>query len=465
MNDIITSSKDFKSKFFNELKLLIKLSAPLLFTQLGVCAIGFIDSTMAGHYSKSALASIAVGSSIFFPFTMALNGVMMAVTPIIAQLKGGGREKESGAVVKEALWIGFFFAVFLTILVNNVDFLLKTMDLQPGIFITIKKYLFGISIGLPAMAFYSVLRSFVEGLGKTKPQMVIAFITVAFNFAANGILIHGKYGFPELGGAGCGWASGLTFWVFLFCIILYICFDKECRKIDIVSSFSLPSLRGMGEIIKLGLPIGGTIFMECSIFACITLFIGALGSIIVAGHQITLNYSSLVFAIPLSIGMAVTIRVGHQIGAKEARGARLSCFTGIGLAVFCALLTLCFTRFCPFIITSFYTKDKEVIDVSVSLLKIACLYQISDAIMIISQSALRGYKDTFVTFLLTFTAYWVITLPVGYIIGMTDLIVPALGAKGFWISLIIGLSTSGFFLFIRLFNLSRDYIKKFELMN
>jgi len=334
------------------------------------------------------------------------------------------------------------------------------MKLDNHIALVVKDYLFGLSLGFPAVAAYFVLKSYVEGLGSTKPQMIISIISVAFNYGANDILIHGKWGFPELGGAGCGYASGLTFWVSLFSILVYILTDKICKKTRIFSTFSLPSLKGSMEILKLGLPIGCTLFMECSIFACITLFIGVLGPLIMGGHQITLNYSGLIFSIPLSIGMAITIRAGQAIGRKEPEAARFSSIMGCLLAMGLSFFTILFTILFPDFIAAVYTKDPEIAAIAVSLLKLGALYQFSDSIMVTSQAALRGYKDANMTFWLTFTAYWVITLPLGYVLAMTDIVVPALGASGFWLSLIAGITISGVLLALRLIRVSNSHIQE-----
>ncbi len=445
--------------YLEELAAIIKLAFPMLVTQLGVSAVGFIDTMMAGHYSNTALAGAAVGSSIGFPCIIALNGVMMAVTPITAQLTGAGHLKPIGPKVRQALWLGILLAALLFAVFGHMDTVLEMMKLDREVVAVAKGYLAGLSLGLPAAAGYFVLKSYVEGLGDTKPQMIISVITVGFNYLANDILIHGKWGFPELGGAGCGYASGLTFWLFFLCILGYSLVNKRCQKTQVFSTLSLPSAKGIMEILKLGLPIGGTIFMECSIFACITLFIGVLGPIIVGGHQITLNYSGLVFAFPLSIGMSITIRAGHAIGRKDPESARFSCFMGCALAVGISLLTLAFTRLFSHEIVAVYTTDPVVSAIAVSLLQIGALYQVSDAIMTTCQGALRGYKDANMTLLLTFTAYWVITLPLGYVLAMTDLVVPALGAKGFWLSLIAGLTISGVLLSSRLYRVSSKHIK------
>ncbi|VFQ46593.1 multi antimicrobial extrusion protein [Desulfoluna butyratoxydans] len=427
-----------------------RLALPIILSQLSVAAAGFIDTMMAGHYSSNALAGAAVGGSLCFPFIIAMNGLMMAVTPITAQLTGAGRKGESGRVVRQALWLALFFSLLLFVGIRHMDPVLALMKTTDEVVPIIKGYLEGISFGFPAIAGYFVLKSYAEGIGRTKPQMIISLLTVPFNYVANDILIYGKFGLPALGGAGCGWASGLTFWLFFLLMLLYTLSSETCREGKPFAEFSLPSPAGMGELLALGLPIAGTIFMECSIFACITLFLGALGPVVVGGHQVALNFSGLVFSIPLSIGMALTIRAGHAVGARDPEGARYSCFTGCMMAMVVSLFTLSFTLGFAREIVAVYTRDPDVTAVAVDLLFLAALYQVSDSVMTTSQGALRGYKDAKVTFILTFTAYWVITLPLGYTLSMTDALVPAMGARGFWLSLIAGLTVSGLFLGVRL---------------
>jgi len=446
------------SRYLTELKAIVLLALPVIVSQISVIATGFIDTMMAGHYSNNALAGVAVGSSICFPFIIALSGVMMAVTPITAHLAGAGQMKKAASVAGQALWLGIFMSVILCVFMRHTDPIISMMALPLDVTSIVKGYLEGIAVGIPAVAGYFVLKSFAEGLGKTAPQMIISVFCVFFNYFANDILMHGRYGLPELGGAGCGWASGLTFWVYFVCILIYLFFSRTCRETGFFCGFSFPYVKGLAEIIKLGLPIGGTLFMECSIFACITLFIGVLGPVIVGGHQIALNYSGLVFAIPLSIGMSITIRTGHFIGGGNPAAARFSCITGCTLAMGVSLLTLSCTLFFAEKIVSIYTSDPDLTKVAVSLMKTAALYQVSDALMATSQGALRGYKDAFMTLCLTFLAYWVITLPLGYVLSMTDMIVSPMGAKGFWVSLIVGLTVSGVLLSTRLNRVSRRHV-------
>lgn len=179
-----------------------RLALPIMLSQLSVAAAGFIDTMMAGHYSSNALAGAAVGSSLCFPFIIALSGVMMAVTPITAQFTGAGRTVEAGRVARQALWVALFFSALLFLGIRHVDPLLALMKTTGDVVPIVKGYLEGISYGFPAIACYFVLKSYVEGIGRTKPQMVISLATVPFNYIANDILIYGKFGMPALGVPG-----------------------------------------------------------------------------------------------------------------------------------------------------------------------------------------------------------------------------------------------------------------------
>jgi len=216
---------------------------------------------------------------------------------------------------------------------------------------------------------------------------------------------------------------------------------------------------GAGHIIRLGLPIGFSLLVEASAFALIALFLSPLGGRVVAAHQITLNYSSLIFILPLSIAIAITIRVGHAVGRKRYDRARLVSNAGLLLNLFIALATVAVTLTCARQIAGIYTRDGEVIFIALGLLNLNALYQLPDAFQVGAAAALRGYKDTRIPLGLIVIAYWVIGLPLGYSLAMTDFWGRPMGAKGFWISLIAGLSAAAVLLGGRLFLVGRRHLR------
>ncbi len=429
---------------------LIALATPILAAQLSQQALAFVDTVMAGRVSPTDLAGVAVGGSIWGPIFLFLYGVLLAITPIVAQLHGAGKTAETGPQTRRGL-ITVMPLVFIAILVlRNADYIFTKMSVDPQIAIIASEYLKAISWGLPAIAIFFLLRNLSEGLGLARPSMLIGLASIPVNIACNYVFIYGKLGLPAMGGVGCGWASTISLWFMCSCMLITI---WRIRRYSKTNFFNL-SKHYQGEkgaqLLRLGLPIGLALLVEASIFAMIALFLSPLGAITVASHQITLNYSSMVFMIPLSLSSAITIRVGYAIGRQRYDRANLTSKVGLCLNIAVAIITAAFTLIFANHIAGIYTNDSQVITIAVTLLYLNAFYQIPDAIQVGAAAALRGHKDTRVPLIMVVIAYWIIGMPLGYSLALTDFWGDPIGAKGFWISLIIGLSVAAALLGIRL---------------
>ncbi len=433
-----------------EVRLLLNLAAPILTAQLAQQGLAFVDTVMAGRVSATDLAGVAVGGSIWGPLFMFLYGVFLAVTPMVAQLHGAGNTSETGPLARRGIIVALPLVFITILLLRNAGFVFTKMQVDPQIASIAVGYLNAISWGVPAVALFFLLRNLSEGLGLARPSMIIGLASIPVNVAGNYVFIYGKLGLPAMGGVGCGWASALSLWFMCGCMLLTI---WRVRKYSMTHFFRLSTQRGSEgarQLIRLGLPIGFLLLVEASIFTLIALFLSPLGALTVASHQITLNYSSLIFMVPLSISSAITIRVGNAIGKQRHDRARLVSKAGLALnssiALFTAAVTLVFAE----TIAGTYTRDLEVISISVGLLYLSALFQFSDAFQVSAAAALRGYKDTRVPLLMIVIAYWVIGLPLGYSLALTEFWGTPMGAKGFWISLIVGLSITAPLLGMRL---------------
>ncbi|MBW2010782.1 MAG: MATE family efflux transporter [Deltaproteobacteria bacterium] len=457
MNDLRTPGLKILSK---ELKSLILLSGPLIAAQISQSAMGFVDTVMAGRVSSVDLAAVAMGSSIWFPVFLFILGILMAVIPSVAQLHGAGKNQEIGFHVRQALILGLALSLVGMPLLRHAGPILDLMDVDPLAVPLTLGYLKGVSWGLPAIAGYFVLRHFSEGLSCSKPSMVTGMIGLGFNIVANYLLIYGKFGLPALGGAGCGWATALTMWVMCLCMFATVKKAKIYQSARLFEQWPRPDLQELGRIIRLGLPIGCSFFVETSLFAVIALLIGSLGADIVAAHQITLSFASLVFMVPMSISSAISVRVGQAIGQSNCVRAGRAGYIGIGLTAAIAFFSSILCYLFPESIAAIYTKHSEVARMAVGLLSLAALFQVSDAIQVSTAGALRGYKDTRNPMILQIFSYWVIGLPLGYTLGLTSFWGPPLGAKGFWIGLIAGLTSAAILLSLRLRIVSSRYEAK-----
>jgi MATE family multidrug resistance protein len=433
-----------------ELKGLLSLALPIMIAQLATTAMGFVDAVMAGRVSPRDLASVALGNSIWIPVYLLMSGVLLATTPKVAQRFGSGQLDEIGPLVRQALWLALCVGLIGSGLLLGAEPILHWMKVDPLLIEPSMGYLHGIAFGLPGMAFYYVLRCYSDGMGRTRPSMVIGICGLLLNIPLNYTLIYGHFGAPALGGVGCGWASGIVMWFMALSMAGWTFLAPFYARTRVLVRFDRPKWAVIKRLVSIGLPIGIAVFAESSIFAVIALLIGSLGSTVVAGHQIALNISSLLFMIPYSLGMAVTVRVGQALGAGNPWQARFAAKVGLGAALVFAAFSAALILLLREPIASIYTPDKAVIQIASMLIVYAALYQFSDAIQVICAGALRGYQDTRVTMILTLFAYWGIGLPVGYVLGLTDWFGPASGPSGLWEGLIAGLSCAALMLSIRL---------------
>lgn len=427
-------------KFWDEVRRLVRLSLPIFVAQIAQTLMVFIDTVMAGAVSATDLAAVAIAASIWFPVVIAMQGVLMALTPIVAHYFGAGQLEKIPQAVWQAIWVGLALSVVTVGVLQLSPLVIAKMVSEPELARLTQGYLDGIVWGAPAFALYMVLRSFSEGMNYTRASMVIAFIGLALNIPSNYLLIYGKLGLPALGGAGCGWATAVVIWGMFLSLLVYTQRHAYFSKTRFITTPYAPSFGKIKGLLKLGIPISAALFFEVTLFAVVALLLAPLGAITVAAHQVAINFSSLVFMVPLSLGMGITIRVGTLKGAGEVTQAfytvKVGTLFGLMLAIVTALVTVTFR----YQIADIYTDDQMVIDVAATLLLLACVYQLPDTVQVIGSCALRGFKDGKPIFIITLVSYWVVGLPVGYTLAMHNPFGQPLGATGFWIGFISGLS-------------------------
>lgn len=437
-------------RYWSEAKQLIRLASPILVAQVAQIAMSFVDTVMAGQVSAVDLAAVSVASSFWLPVILLVQGIIMALTPIVSQLNGARKRDEVRPAVHQGFWLALMVIPFAMLALYFSPLALHFMDVDPAMAAKTTGFLHAIMWGLPAFALFHVLRNFSEGLSHTLPTMVIGFVGLAVNIPANYIFIHGHFGMPKLGGVGCGVATAIVLWAMLLAMIVYVKFSSHFKKIDLFAQLARPDFERIWRLFRLGFPIAMAIFCEVTLFTVVALMLAPFGAETVASHQIALNFSSLVFMLPLSIGVGVTIRVGHSIGEGQPAQARVAARTGLMLGMAVAAGTAALTVLLREHIAGIYTDDMQVITLAATLLFFAAIYQISDSVQVVAAAALRGYKDTKAIFYVTIVAYWGMGLPTGMILGLTDWVVPRMGPQGFWVGFIVGLTGAALMLGSRL---------------
>ena len=313
-------------------------------------------------------------------------------------------------------------------------------------------YLHAMVWGLPCYLLMVNFRCLNDGIAKTKPAMVITSLGLLINIPLNYIFIYGKLGVPAFGAVGCGIATAIVNWVMCLLMLAYCMRAKNQRDLKVFANIiERPNRRTLGKLLKLGFPIAMALCCEVALFALTSLFLSPLGADVVASHQIALNTGSFVFMLPMSLGMATTILVGQRLGEKSPEGAKQVTYSALVMGLFIAVITAFLIVILKEQIANIFVKDAEVIAMAGTLLLLAALYQFSDTIQVIIGSVLRGYKDTQAILYITLFCYWVVGMPLGYVLARTDLIVPGgIAAKGFWIAFVVSLTIAAVLLFFRL---------------
>ncbi|WNO60657.1 MATE family efflux transporter [Rheinheimera sp. MMS21-TC3] len=425
-----------------EARTILKLSGPIVIAQLTQTLMYFVDTVMAGRYSAVDMAAIAVASGLWLPVILTLQGLILALTPIVAQHYGNNQHKPVTHFTVQAMYLAMALAAALFVVMLFVQYPIDLLQMEAELRQKSLDYLYYVSFGLLPAAGYMVMRSFFEGIGNTKASMWISFVGILVNIPANYIFIYGKLGMPAMGGAGCGVATALVFTAMFIAVMIYAWLNKAARKYRQHPASYKVNLKDCWQIITIGTPIAFSLFFEVTLFACIPLAIVHLGPVMVAGHQISQNFSGIIFMLPLSLGMATTIRVGHLVGQKNLKELKKSISTAVVLAMTMSFVIASLTFLFRHKIAGLYSPDPTVIALASSLLILACFYQLSDAIQVVSACALRGLKHTKPVFYITLVSYWPIGFGLGAILGLTDWIVPAMGPHGFWLGIIAGLSVA-----------------------
>jgi multidrug resistance protein, MATE family len=429
----------------------LALAGPLIIHNLALVGMSLTDTIMAGLLGANTLAAVAVGANIWAPVFLFALGVLMAQSPTTAHLYGAGRSREIGHYTRQMAWLSQLLGWGGFFILRHMAPCMRAIHIEAAIIPNASAYLSALAWGLPGVCLYQTLRFTSEGIGHTRPMLAIALGALALNGILDYLLMYGKLGFPAFGAVGCGYATATSQWVMFLALLLYVRRRRLYRSLEIFKRFEWPQWASQRELIWLGAPIAIGIFMEASLFSGVGLMMGTLGTDIVAAHQIALNYASFVFMVPMSIALAISVRVGHALGRGDKNGARLAGFAGIGLCTCFELLSALSMLLLPRLIVGVYTHDPNVARIAVSLLYIGAIFQISDGLQTSAAGALRGYKDTRVPMLITIVAYWLVGFPLAWWFG-----IPLhLGPQMIWVGFIAGLTVAAVLQLHRFIMMSR----------
>ena len=431
----------------NEVSSLWKLAWPILIGQLATVGMGAADVAMTGHTNPEELAAVSLGAAIWSIVLVTVSGIMMAINTLVAHEIGAARHDRVPHIVRQALWKALLVGLVACLLTNMAALVFDHLMLEPAVAAKAKLFVHIISCALPPFAAYRALYGYSTSINQTKPVMVIALAALALNIFVNYLLIYGHWGMPKLGGVGCAVATTCCVWMMLLAMLAWIRIAPAYHATYPFTHWEWPQTASIGPMLRLGLPIGVTYFAEVSAFGVISLLVARFGVIQVSAHQIALNFSSVVFMVPLTFGIALVTRVGHAVGEANLRKARFISWVGVAMSLTAAIVSATLITVFRHQIAQAYTSDPQVQALCAQLLLFAALFQLSDATQVATSCAIRGYKVTRQPMLIQLLAFWGFSLPIGYVLGLAPqgfIWSPAepMAAAGFWIGLVTGLTVA-----------------------
>lgn len=422
------------------------LAWPVLVAQLAVMAFAVIDTIMAGHYATEDLAAVGIGAAIYFSVFVALMGVLLAVTPIVAQLLGAGRASEIGEQVRQAAWLTLALAIVSVFVFSYPEPLLALSQTSPAVEAKVRAYLAIAAWGAPAGLAFRLFASYTTAVSLPRVMMALNLVGLAVKIPLNLVFVFGHLSVAPMGASGCALATTIVNWLICALAWAWCAVSADYRRYGVFAHWSWPRWNDMKHLLALGLPIGMTFLVDVTAFTFMALFVARLGAANSAAHQIAANVAAVMYMLPLAMGNAVSVLVGQAVGARAFERARATGVTGILLTVVLAVASGSLLAAGAGLVASVYSSDGAVRTVAATLLVIVGAYHVFDALLVVTVSALRGYKRTVVPLVCNAVGLWGVGLAGGYVLGLTPAIDLAwldtstpLGVPGFWIAAVAGM--------------------------
>ena len=421
-----------------ELPLMARLAAPVVIAELGWTAMGVVDIAMVGRLGPASIGAVGVGSILFFAVAVFGIGALLGLDPLVAQAFGARRFDDCQRWLVHGVGLSLLLSVPLTAFVAILIGALDRWGLDPGVQDLAGPYLWKVLWSMLPLLLYTTFRRYLQAIGLVTPVMTALVTANLVNVGVNWLLIFGNLGAPQLGVDGAAWATCISrIYLAVFLFVTILCNDRRrggVRKIPL----RLERKR-LARLATLGLPAAVQVTLEVGVFAVVTLLAGQLEPVDLAAHQVVLNIASVTFMVPLGIGSAGAVRVGHAIGRCDTVGAQRAGWSALTLGGgFMTAAAIVFVME-PRALLSLFTLDAAVVQSGVALLLVAALFQLFDGLQGVATGVLRGLGDTRTPMLWNLGGHWVVGLPVGYLLAF----VLGWGVVGLWIGLSIGLTVVG----------------------
>jgi len=425
----------------------LKLAIPIVLSQIGHTLVHFSDTIIIGHFAGTiALAAVALSISLFIvPFVMAL-GISYGITPLIAQHNGRKNYPECGRLLSNSLFLNVLSGIVLFIVFYfGIIFFIDKLHQSPEVVLQAKPFLILLISSLVPLMVFNTFKQFAEGLGLTRQAMYITIAGNVLNILVGIVLVKGMFGIAPMGIKGVGYSTLIDRCLMAIAMSIYVFLSPHFKQYLTDFAFKNIDRQRIAQLLKIGMPVAMQATFEVSAFGGASIIIGTIGSVPQAAHQIALNLASMTYMMAAGISSSAAIRSGNYFGANDHRNLRLSAISNYHIVIlfmcFTASIFTLFNQWLPYI----YTSDNQVIPIAAQLLIVAAFFQLFDGTQVVGLGVLRGMGDVKIPTIITFISYWVIGLPVGYLLGIHM----NYGVTGVWFGLVAGLASASVMLFIR----------------
>jgi len=427
----------------SDTRAIVSLGWPMFIGQLAVMSNGIIDNVMAGHLSPRDLASVAIGSSIYFVVFVGLMGTLQAISPVAAQHFGAGRLREVGETWRQGQWLAAALLVPGALLLAFPQPLLALADTEPEVRAGAVAYLQAVALGLPAALWFRAFTTLNVAVSRPRTVMAINLLGPVLKVPLNALFMYGSDApaaiglpvVPAMGGAGCGLATALVFWISAAIGLVLLRRDRFYARFSL-RGLGRPRRAPLAELARLGLPIGGIYLVDVSAFNVVTLLVAGFGTDVVGGHAIAANVAATLYMLPLALSGAAGVLAGQALGRGDPAGARAVALRGIGLVLVLAAVAALALAIGRGPLSRAYTDAPGVAAVAATLLAWVAAYHVVDALQCALAFALRAWKVAVLPMVVFAVSLWGVGLGGGWWLAVRL----SLGAPGFWLAAIVALA-------------------------
>ena len=427
----------------SDFRALLKLALPIVVVQVGLMMMGVVDTIIVGHVSATELAAAAIGNLYYYGLTMFGMGTLMAIDPIVSQAFGARDEPAIARGLQRGLVLAVIISIPVALLCLPAEPILTALRQPPEVVPRAAGFALMSAPGVPAFFVWMVLRLALQSMKKMRPVLITMIVANLVNAGLNWVFVFGNLGAPAMGAVGSAFSSTIGRYVMVIMLVVMSWSDLRpyFRPWRPESFQRAPLLRTLA----IGTPIGVQISLEYGAFAVIALLAGWFGAEAIGGHQIAINFSSLTFMVPMGVGSAAAVLVGHAVGANDPLHARRVASTALACGIAFMLLTAAGMLTMPGLIARVYTSTPAVAAVAATLIPIAGVFQVFDGIQVVAAGILRGVGDTRAPMLINVLAFWLVGMPVSLWLGFRM----NAGVAGLWWGFVAGLAAVAILLVLR----------------